>query len=591
LAWAATNMIAQVVFDLPLDGPFDYLIPPPLVEKIAVGMRVRVSFGPRPQTGFVVAVLEQSTIEKLKPIQALRDVASVFTPLDLSFARRFSAYYGCSLGEALGTLFRSQGTAQISLSRVHQPALSLYRCSVGRYAEKIRKIIDGYRSLSSMQQHRFLILVPDIFRAQMLAPLLNIEGVVKIGMRSSVFECDGRLACVIMVDDEDPSYKQEQTPMYDTRQVLLMRAKTYGFDIAFVGTSPSVELMAMTRTAKVKFIDVKDAHAPAVTAVDLSNYKYMPGLVSPALSEALQAVLKAGGKSILVLNRRGSYRITRCVDCAYVLKCSRCDSSLIYSKSAGKYLCRHCTYTAPGNVVCPKCHKPSWHSQGVGVEQVQTELKKYFSGARIVSFERATKLSAKEKTRPLLPDFDILISTQAVLRFQGIWQVAMAAFIDFDAELNRLDMRSSSNAFSLGRHISDMTLERVFIQTRNIDHYVIKSLKSNDSQKFYDEELKMRKELGFCPFKHWIKITLRAKSEEFAQETAGQVYNQLSQMVPENCSVMPPLADTMTRKRDQFLFSVMVQADQVTSTMALIRAALGQVKRRSRGLFALNVDP
>jgi primosomal protein N' (replication factor Y) len=349
--------------------------------------------------------------------------------------------------------------------------------------------------------------------------------------------------------------------------------------------------MAMTRDSKVKFIDVQDAFTPAVTAVDLSNYKYMPGLVSPPLSEALQATLKAGKKSILVLNRRGSYRITRCVDCAQVLKCSHCDSPLIYSKSAGEYLCRHCSYTVPGDVVCPKCLKPSWRSQGIGVEHVQTELKKYFPGARIVSFERATKLAVKEGVTPALPEFDILISTQAVLRFQGIWQVSTAAFIDFDAELNRLDMRSSCNAFSLGRHISDMTLERVFIQTRNINHYVIESLKSHDDRRFFDDELRMRKEFGFCPFKHWIKISLRARSEKLAQEAAAQVYNQLKQTVPENCGVMPALADTLTRRRGQFLFSVMVQAEQVIPAVAFIKFALGQIKNRSRVFVAVNVDP
>ena len=127
--------------------------------------------------------------------------------------------------------------------------------------------------------------------------------------------------------------------------------------------------------------------------VDLSNYKFVPGLISPPVRDALEAALKAGKKSILVLNRRGSYRLTRCVDCAEILKCSHCDSPLIYSRSEGKFLCRHCTYTAPGDTVCPKCHKPSWRSQGIGVEQVQTELKKIFPQAKIVAFERPTKKS------------------------------------------------------------------------------------------------------------------------------------------------------------------------------------------------------
>ena len=231
----------------------------------------------------------------------------------------------------------------------------------------------------------------------------------------------------------------------------------------------------------------------------------------------------------------------------------------------------------------PNATNPTGARKGIGVEQIQAELKKYFPQAKIVAFERAARINPAT--------FDILVSTQAVLRFQGIWQVHMAAFIDFDAELNRLDMRSSCNAFSLARHISDMTLERVFIQTRDINHYVVKSLKANDSQGFYDEELRLRKEFGFSPFKHWVKITLRARSEKSAQETSAQVYNQLKKTAPAHYAVMPPLADGVARRRDQFLFNVMVQADQVRGAVAFIKSALGQIKRPSRVCVTLNVDP
>ncbi len=569
-------MIAQIVFDLPIDGPFDYLIPPHLAGKIGVGMRVKVSFGAKSRIGFVIAVLSQSAIQKLKPIQALRDASAVFNALDLSFAYDFSAYYGCSLGEALATMLRGKETLRSSRHREGKPLSSLYMCSVDQYAARIKEIFKAYKEV--------LILVPDVFRMQELSKELNLDKSVRIAARSGVFEADGSIGCVIMVDEEDASYKQEQMPMYETRQVLLMRSKIYGFDIAFIGTSPSAELMALTRSHEVKLIENKDTKALVTTPVDLSHYKFMPGMVSPPVYDGLQAALKAGKKSILVLNRRGSYRITRCVDCAEILKCSRCDAPLIYSKSAGKYSCRHCTTTVPGDAVCPKCHRSSWRSQGMGVEQIQTELKKYFPQAKIVFFERESK-------NLTFANFDILIATRAVLRFQGMWQVSMAAFVDFDAELNRLDMRSSCNAMSLARHISGMTIERVFIQTRNINHYAIESLKANDSKRFYDEELRIRQELGFSPFQHWIQVTLRAKSQKSAQEASLEVYNQLSKTAPENCLVTHPLANAVARRRDWFLFNVMIQADEVKGAVAFIKSALTRIKRHSRVIVTLNVDP
>ncbi len=599
-------MIAQVVFDLPLDGPFDYLIPENFIAQVSVGRRVRVSFGPRPQTGFVVGLLESSTITKLKPVLSSADNAPAFNSLDLAFAQDFSAYYGCSLGEALGTMLRNKTDSKSSIRREHKPQVTLYRTHPNHYAVKIQEIIDGYiKSLSSLhpslsfprkRESIFLILVPDSFRAQTLSQQLKLGSTVKVGTRSSVFECDGQYDCVVMIDEEDDSFKQEQMPMYETRQVLLTRSRMYGFDIIFVGVSPSVELMAMVREGQVKLIEETNIDVPAARVVDLTNYKFVPGLISPPVRDALDAALKAGKKSLLVLNRRGSYRLTRCVDCGEVLKCKHCDSPLIYSRVEGKFLCRHCTYTAPGETVCPKCHKAHWKSLGIGVEQLQTELKKLFPQARVMSFERTTKLVKKgviaSAAKQSLPDCDILISTSAILRFQGSWQAHVAALIDFDAELNRLDMRSAFNAFSLALHISSMALESVFIQTRNINHYVLQSLSKGKTESFYNEELKLRKEFGFSPFKHWIKLNWRGKTEKTTHQAANQAYDALRKILSEkDYSITPPLVDAVGRKRGQFRFNVMVQANHVIQAVAFIKTTLQTIKRPSRIILTLNIDP
>ena len=587
-------MIAQVVFDLPLDGPFDYLIPEHLMSKIVVGTRVKVSFGPRSQVGFVIGLLDQSTIAKLKPIQSLSDTSAVFNDLDLSFARDFCVYYGCGLGEALATMLRNKEGLNLSIRRDHEPLISLYRSEPNRYADRIQEIIERYRRHYKDTKGDyccFLILVPDSFRAQTLVPQLKALGAIKIGTRSSVFESDGQYDCVIMVDEEDASFKQEQMPMYETRQVLLTRSKMFGFDIAFVGISPSVELMALVRgEAQIKLIENPTVNLPVVRLVDLTNYKFVPGLLSPPVRDALEAALKAGKKSVLILNRRGSYRMTRCVDCAEILKCSHCDSPLIYSRSEGKFLCRYCTFTAPGDTVCPQCHKPSWRSTGIGVEQLQTELKKNFPQAKIQSFERAARV-VTSAAKQSLNEFDILISTNAILRFQGKCLASVAAFIDFDAELNRLDMRSAFNAFSLVQHISSMATDSVFIQTRNSNHYVLQNLSKGNIKGFYDEELKLRKEFGFSPFKHWVKISWRGKTEKSTKEAAQQVYKELSKATPENFTITPPLADAVGRKRDQFRFNVMVQTNNVPQAVAFVKSTLQETKRPSRVILTINIDP
>jgi len=584
-------MIAQVVLDLPIDGPFDYLIPENLTGQISVGRRVKVSFGPRPQIGFVVGILKESPIAKLKTVISLVDNAPAFTQVDLDFAHQFCAYYGCSLGEALFVILRNKEGQPITIQKDRLPGITYHHCFPDGYVKQIEKIIDGYHGSQSFKQgeKRFLILVPDAFRGQRLIQEFKGMGAVNIGMRSSVFESDGQFDCVIMIDEENSSYKQEQTPMYETRHVLMMRSHLLGFDIAFIGVSPSIEMMALINESKVRWIEGANSKSIRTKVVDLTNYKFVPGLISPPLRDALENALKSGKKCLLVLNRKGSYRITRCVGCAEILKCKHCDSPLIYSRSEAKYLCRHCTFTAPSDTICPQCRQSNWKSIGIGVEQLQTELKKQFFNARIQSFERHREI-AGELRKPL-SEFDILIATSAVLRFQGSLKVQLAAFIDFDAEINRLDMRSAFNAFSLAIHISSMAIDPIFIQTRHINHYVLQHLSHGNIKDYYDEELKLRKEFGFSPFKHWIKINWRGKFEKPTQEAAQQVYQELISLNSEHIHITPPLIDSIGRKRDQYRFNVMVQTNHVPSTITQIKSILKKVKRPSRVILTFNIDP
>jgi primosomal protein N' (replication factor Y) len=152
-------------------------------------------------------------------------------------------------------------------------------------------------------------------------------------------------------------------------------------------------------------------------------------------------------------------------------------------------------------------------------------------------------------------------------------------------------MRSAFKAFSLVLHISSMTSESVFIQTRNGKHYVLQSLSRGKINDFYDEEMSLRKEFGFSPFKHWVRMSWRGKSEKSTQEASQQVYNGLNGSLPDKFTVTPPLADAVGRKRGQFRFNVMVQANDVPQAVAFIKSTLAGIKRPSRVILTFNIDP
>ncbi len=618
--------IAQIVVDLPLEGPFDYIIPEGMKGCVQVGMRVMVPFGARPVCGFVIGLLQESQIPKLKSINSVCESQPTFTPWMIEFAKHFSRHYGCSLGESLATMLppllrkgRSlsfpkacvgnpgEGNTKDYLQGLNSSKPTVFISPSGNYDDVLRDQISPVLTSNGS----VLVLVPDAYAMKQISAVLNkyfsgqvielkeeatlkeqVDHWVKVrnaskaivlGARSAVFAPINDLYLTLMIDENDASFKQEQSPLYETRDVLLMRAKVQGFALSFCCVTPSVEIWQGINEGKYLRKDLlSTVTAVKAQAVDLTNYKFLGALLSPPVRNGLDEVLKNKAQGLIILNRRGTYSVTRCVDCAQALRCQHCDSPLVYARIKKLFSCRHCTFTLPGNTPCPACKKINWKSFGVGIEHVQAELFKYFPTARTAFFDGTKEEMPK--------DFDILIATQAILRFSDQLQCALVACVDFDSELNRMDMRSSLKAFSLARRVKAMASKQFFVQSRNLDHYVIKSLVRDDAQGFYDQELALRKEMGFAPFKHWVEIMCRSRIEKSAQEFAQLVYNELIASKGKAYVVAKPAPDAIFKKRDQFRFNVMVQGDAVIPTMDVVKAALAKVKRSGRVIVTLNVD-
>ena len=576
-------MFAQLVFDLPLAGPFDYLVPSNLESQIAVGSRVQVFLGTRKCVGFVIGLMDQSLIENLKPIKSLVDEKPILDQAQIALAHELSRYYGCSLGEALFTITRGCQGQQIAgnAPRTGPSSLSLHLVPSGHYEQVLLSLIKPLAE----KKERALILVADQFVASAMENIVKkhfLKESYLIGTRSLVFRSLADISLVIMIDEEDPSYKQEQTPMYETRDVLLMRSRLERINIAFVSSTPSVEMMSLVNRGQIKKFEQKPAGGTGlkpvhVQVIDLNNYKFTPkGLISPPVINAIEKNLATQEKTIVVLNRKGSYALSRCKDCGFVLKCQRCDAPMMYSRLKTQYQCHYCSFSLPQETNCPQCQKPSWKSIGIGVEQVQRELKNTFGKAEVACFERGT-----EK----LKDFNILITTQAVLRFKYQWKVNTIILIDFDSQLNRMDRHSSFRSWSLTQHFRSMAKKQLFIQTRDISHYVIKALVQDDGKFFYNEEMNIRKELELSPFGHEVAVCLRSKNQVAAQQMAQEFYELLKNKVEHL-----PSTDMVSKKRDQYRFNILVRGEDVIDMIAKIKTALGKLKRRSNVIVTLNVD-
>ena len=554
-------MIAHVVFDLPLEEPFDYLIPEELQTKVMPGVRVKVTLGLKPMTGYVIAVVDSSSVLKIKPLKTVCDERAVFEHRDLAFAKEFCAYYGCTLGEALAVMLRNQPFKKATVTpRLESPHKGvgnrsfLYHCPDGEYAPIIRRLTDGRTD--------YAIVLPS-------SP-------------SAMFKEFGHCGLIIVVDEENPSYKQQQSPMYEGREALFMAQKIYGFDLAFISATPSVELMHMAHLKTIGYELCAGRRLAKPVIIDTSTYKYLEkGILSPAARHTLQENINAKMQTVIILNRRGSYSVTRCSDCGHILKCRHCDIAMSYSRAQKKFICRQCTYQLDNLLQCPTCGKSSWKSFGMGIEQVQKELSFLFPTVKVAHYEQESSELPKQ--------FDILIATSAILHFKGKLKVRTVLMVDIDSELNRLDMRSSFKGWSLVGHARSLG-EQMLIQTRNPDHHVLKSLLSDDTALFYSEEWRLRQELGFAPFRHCVTIVIRAKVEKVVLTSVDDMYNILNLNKACDIVVSSPEPDVPAKLRDQFRYRILVQGSEVKSMIALIKQALRQLKR-SRVIVTLNVNP
>jgi primosomal protein N' (replication factor Y) len=576
-------VIAQIVFDLPLEGVFDYLIPPSLENRVHPGMRVEVTLGFRKCAGLVTTVLAQSAFDNLKSIRKLIDQQPLLDQAQLALGISLSNYYGCSLGDALFAMARACDKDVIGepLSKKTASTVTLYLSPSGQYHPTLISLI---QPLADKRQ-KVLILVADQYTALATAEFVkksSLSDYCVIGMRSSVFRSLAEIALVIMMDEDNSSFKQEQTPMYETRDVLLMRSAQEKVDVAFVSTTPTVELMHLVEKGRIHLKEDPVAFSVRPQVVDLNNYKIMiKGLLSPAVLTRLESNIVKKLKTILVFNHRGSYAMTRCTECSFVLKCERCDSAMLYSRTKKQYLCRYCSFYLPGDMACPKCNKPSWKSFGLGVEQLQKTLQDKFPLARINSFERGSDT---------LKDSDILIGTWALLRFKNQIRASMVAFLDIDSELNRLDMRSCFRAWSMVEHLRGMARDQLLVQSRQVDHYVLKALAEDRRDVFYQNDIKIRRELGFSPFAHQISIHLRGKEQKAVEKIAQELYQAVTKIKNQDVQVHAPSTDVIVNKRGQYRLNILLQGPEVVAMISLIKQALASVKRRNKVIVSINVD-
>lgn len=397
---------------------------------------------------------------------------------------------------------------------------------------------------------------------------------VVVGARSAIFAPFSKLGVIIIDEEHETSYKQEETPRYHAKDVAIFRGNYHHCPIILGSATPSLESFARAQKGVYQLLTLKDRvnqkGMPPVQIVDMRDElrEGNRSIFSKLLLSKLQERLEKGEQSVLLLNRRGYSTFILCRDCGYVMKCPHCDISLTYHQREQRVKCHYCDFSLPVPKVCPECQSEHIRFFGSGTQKVEETLTQLLPSARVIRMDVDTtrRKGAHEK---LLSAFgsgqaDILLGTQMIAKGLDFQKVTLVGVLAADAMLNIPDFRSSEKTFQLltqvggraGRH--ELPGE-VIIQSYEPEHYSIQLSAAHDYEHFYQQEMLHRRHHHYPPFYFLTLITVSHESYVKAQETTQKMVNYLRSHLSNEAVILGPVAPPIARIKDRYRSQCMIK--------------------------------
>ena len=416
---------------------------------------------------------------------------------------------------------------------------------------------------------------------------------VILGVRSSIFLPFQKLGLVIIDEEHETSYKQQDpAPRYHARNAAIMLASIFGAKTLLGTATPSIETYYNARQGKYGLVELNERHRqiqlPHIELVDikeLGRKKRMNGQFSPLLLQKIKEALESKEQVILFQNRRGFAPMIECRTCGWVPKCRNCDVSLTYHKRLNQLTCHYCGYTYQVPAVCPACEGTELVNRGFGTEKIEDDIRQLFPEARVARMDLDTTRSrtAYEK---IISDFeegrtDILIGTQMVSKGLDFDRVSVVGILNADSMLNYPDFRSHERAFQLMAQVAGRAGRRnrqglVVLQTKSPDLPLIRQVLDNNYRELYEDQLTERRLFRYPPFYRLIYVYLKHRKEEVAEQAAAQMAAYLRNGLGDR--VLGPDKPPVARIQALFIRKIMVKVEQEAS-LQKIRLYLTEVQR------------
>lgn len=403
------------------------------------------------------------------------------------------------------------------------------------------------------------------------------EARVVVATRSGVFAPVKNLGLLIVDEEHDHSYKQEESPRYNARDVAVMRARMLNACVVLGSATPSLESRYNVERGRYQLLElperVEQRPLPRVTIIDMRQEfleTRRQELFSRSLLEAIQQRLERNEQVILLLNRRGFSAFATCRSCGTRIQCQNCAVTLTYHRRERRMLCHYCNYAEPVPEVCPACGSEYIYFVGYGSERVEEELRRYFPQARVARMDRDT-ITGKRHYETILRDFiehryDVLVGTQMIAKGHDIPSVTLVGVISADIGLGLPDFRAAERTFQLltqasGRAGRGDVPGDVLIQTLSPDHYSIRCAAAQDYIGFYQQELRFRRLMRYPPFTALTKILVRSHQRERALAMTQALAAQLHELPPQ-IKMLGPAEAPVSKLKGEYRYQMLLKATE-----------------------------
>ena len=437
--------------------------------------------------------------------------------------------------------------------------------------------------------------------------LASGEAHVVVGARSAVFAPVRNLKLVIVDEEHEPSYKQEESPRYHGRDVAVYRALINQAVCILGSATPSLESLYNVEREKYG-VDrilhrVDDRQLPKIHLVDMRRENLQGKGATPisrTLADKLIDRFEKKEQSILFLNRRGFSTSILCPDCGYVASCEHCSTPMTFHRTDGKIHCHLCGEQRAAPFKCPECRSENIRKRGLGTQKIEDVVQKILPRARIVRMD-ADSMSKKNLYREILNDFrigkiDLLVGTQMIAKGLDFPNVTLVGLVDADRSLHVEDFRAAERTFQLivqvsGRSGRGDRAGEVVIQTHTPHAPPIQFARQSDFQGFLLEELEQRREFNYPPFRHLIRHLFRGRNPEKINFFVEQWLKQLKEQLGEQLEIRGPAPAPIEKIRDEYRFQLWYFAPSASKVIGPIRELRQQFKMDKDVIDLLDIDP